>query len=1136
MKSRFFILLMALLSYFPARASILINELMPRNVSYMINENFNFDGWVEVYNSGAENYNLANCTFSDGDVTWQSGVDSILAPGKYAIFYFNETDINIHASFKLDSDGGTLTLSDKNGTQLDQINYPKPIRNTSYGRSTDGGSSLGFLSFPTPGLTNNTSSVMTEQAGPPVFSLAPGFYSTGQTLSITAPSVQAMIYYTTDGSEPKATEELQYTGPVSLEKNTPIRAIAVEAGKLPSDITTASYFIGNRKVTLPVVSLVTEPKMFYDDTIGMLVVGVSGTTEIPNYCSFNEEYANFQEDWDRPCNFELFDDDKAERLNMEVKAGNFGACSRTKFTKSIKINASKAYGGNKMDYTIFKEKPNLKWKSVVLRNSGNDFGRSYLRDGFMQSLLIGQMDIDHQAYQPSVVYINGKYYGLLNIRERSNSDFIYSNYGLDEDEVYIESSSSSTSYSDTEGYKEILEMLTEDLTTDEAFKKIDSLIDVDEFLNYFMSQIYFANSDWAGGNLKAWKRIINGKWRWILYDTDFGFSCYGDNYSSNGFANASKNVAFKGFIQNPTIKEKLMTKFVIHLATTFQPDRVVHILDSISSYIKDEALIYREYLVDNGKVEAVWNTDIDNMKEFAEERPDYVYNHLGTFLKLGDTTRLHIYAEEKGTQFLLNGEKINLSDFIGYYYAGSDIRVKAIAPNGYKFDHWEIQKKKNIINQMDSWSYYDEGSLDAEAWASSSYNDASWKTGEAPLGFGFSGFINTTVNKKSSKGINNLTTYYRKTMNIADISSINKLVFSATVNDGAIIYLNGNEIFRYNLPATKITFDTKATSYMSKYKRVDFEVSKMLLKEGDNTIAVEIHNSAATNSTMAFALTVHDPDNGKDISTSNNTSYSENFARETAYKAIFTEDTEWEDKCSKLYLNEVCVTNKQYVDEFMEDEDWIEIYNDGSEDIDLGGMFLSDERKDLRKYQIADSMPAQTTVPAKGYLIFWADSQPEQGILHTNFSLPLTREQTVSLSKVVNGEIFVIDSIRYSPHEKGESYARFAYDMGGDWRITSRPTFKAENEYVTRVGVETIESDGINIAVYPNPTTDILWFSLPWEEKANVQIMNGIRTTIQTEIADKEGIEVGHLASGFYFAIVTNSTTGEKQIIKFIKR
>ncbi|MBR4841186.1 MAG: CotH kinase family protein [Paludibacteraceae bacterium] len=1115
-------------------ASVLINELMPRNVSYLINEEFNYSGWVELYNNGAENFDLSQCVFSDGKHTWESETTDILAPGGYTLFYFDELNSYNHANFKLDADGGTLTLSTKNGIELDKITYGSTFRNLSFGRSTDGGLTTGTLNIPTPGKSNNTSALIEGQTESPIFDIKPGFYKGIQKVSLSTPATNAKIYYTTDGSEPNAKSSNLYSQPIEISETTPIRAIAVEEGKVISEIATGTYFIDNREISLPVISIVTEDRFFYDDSIGMLVVGVNGA-EVPNYCSFAEDEANFMTDWERPCNIEYFDrSNKQELLNMEVKASNFGACSRTKYTKSLKIKAHKAYGGKKMDCALFREKPNLQWKSVVLRNSGNDFGRSYLRDGFMQSLLIGQVDIDHQAYEPSIVYINGKYYGLLNIRERTNKDFIYSNYGLDEEDIYIEEVSSSLNPS-TEGYKEVIELLSEDINSEGMYEKIGQIIDTEEFLNYFMAQIYYANTDWAGGNLKAWKRKENGKWRWILYDTDFGFSCYGNNFSSNTFPNAEKNVTFKGLIQNEAMKEKFISKFVVNLGTTFEPARVKHILDSLSSYIKEEALIYQEYLSDVKKLEADWVKDIASMQNFADQRPNYLYKQISTYFKLGDTTGIRIFSELPSTRFLFNNEMVQTSDLKTKFFLGSDMKIKAIAPDGYKFDHWEITKESKLINGNDVWSYYDKGNLPATDWMSPAYSDASWKSAEGPLGLNVSSLVKTTINAKDEDGNNLTTAYFRKKIVLDETFSNTPLEAVINYNNGAIVYVNGQEVFRIGMPDGPVDYDTKATAYISKYKTESFKIAPEFFQQGENLIAVELHGNSNTNTTLAFSMMLSDPLAKIEPVISKEVTLTDRFTAKTTYKAVFAEDTDWDPSTTKLFLNEICATNKQYVDEQFQDEDWIEIYNDGTSPVNIGGLFISDERKDLQKFRIADSVPELTTIPAKGYLVLWADGEPEQGVLHTNFELPITKTQTISLSKMVNGELYLIDSIRYEPHSKGETFARFSYDFDGRWDVTSLPTFKAENKYALRLDVEDVITDGINIAVYPNPTSEILWFSLPWETSADVIISDGIRNLIQTTITDKGGIEVDQLPTGFYFAIVRNTETKEMQVVKFIK-
>ncbi len=482
MKRTFSIILYFLFLQFSlSKATVFINELMPRNLSYLINEDFNFEGWVELFNSGTQSVDISGCYFSDDSnnlLKWKIKTSGLLQPGQFVVIYFDELDKANHASFKLKPEGGILILSDSGGNLIDRLAYAASHRNISYGRKTDGGTSLEFLLNATPGKSNNGTASTFDKIEAPSFDLPAGFYPSAQQVTIKAPA-GARIYYTTDGSEPQADKAILYTAPVPVANNTPLRAIAVIAGSLPSDITTASYFINSGSEALPVVSLVTGPDMFYGDEIGMLVAGKNGS-EVPDYCMGPDAVANYWNDWDRPCNFEFFDAAGKQQLNQEVKVGNYGNCSRTKYVKSIKINTTKAHGGengNRLDYALFQEKPNLKWKSIVLRNSGNDFGHSFLRDAFMQQIVAGKMDVDYQAYQPAVVFVNGEYYGMLNIRERTNKDFIYSNYGLDEGEFDLVEYGEGDGSSDE--YWQLVEFARkDDMTTPAAYERIISEIEL----------------------------------------------------------------------------------------------------------------------------------------------------------------------------------------------------------------------------------------------------------------------------------------------------------------------------------------------------------------------------------------------------------------------------------------------------------------------------------------------------------------------------------------------------------------------------------------------------------------------------------------------------------------------------------
>ena len=1213
MKLKNYLLLTTLIAS-PTWATIHINEIMVRNTSFHYNEDYNFVGWVELYNSGNDTVDVSNYFFSDSEsdiYKWQNRANIQIPPKDFAIFYFDEEDKTNHANFKLDSDGGTLILSDQSGHLVDKVTYPKPFRNASYGRIQDGGNKLSHFVTPTLKKTNNNAGTADAQTAAPEFSLDGGFYTNSQTVKIYAEDGNAKIYYTTDGKEPTI-NSMQYSSPIQINTTTPLRAIAVVNGEVASDITTATYFIGvnNIPTSIKVVSLVTDRNYVYGDTLGALVVGKRGAT-VPSNCGAMDRTANYMNDWDRPCNFELYDENKETMANQEVKISAFGACSRTKAIKSVAVKAGKAVGNNKFDCAIFREKPALKWKGLVLRNSGNDFGRMLFRDGYIQTVAASGMDLDHQAYEPTVVFMNGEYYAMLGMRERTNKDFVYSNYGLKEEDFCIEVTSK-TGNSSCDDFQQV-KNIANNANSADAFNKIDEIIDVDEFLNYMMTEIYIFNKDWSDNNNKAWKRNENGKWRWILYDTEYSTSLYEENMTGNGFEeNVSKKLSYLSqLIKNPEMSRRLMTKFVAHAGTTFGAENTAYILDSMITILNKEADYFRNFLAQKNIKETslTWRDESMKVRNFLVARQNVVFDHVSSALNYGSPVPLRIYSDILGSSYLLNGlELINKRDFRSKYFSGTQISVKANAPVGYKFKKWEVCRENYIINTNDSWKYlYLSDSVSTPYnWKENSFDDSSWESGEAPLGGSMSYYVKTNVTGSSGGGTwpggmgdwtggmtdwtggnNNggnmgiqpapgdgiggggiggiggggiggiggggigdwggfgttaaKTIYLRKEFNIDNLSSMDsEIQCLAHIGDGAIIYLNGKEIYRYNLPSN-VSDTTRAIYEMDSYATVSFNINRSDLTQGKNVIAVELH-SAKNSSSVAFDLSMLDEKTGViSNNSSNNEEYTGNVSEACVLRAVFEKDGT-STSYDKLYINEVCAANKQYVDEFRQDEDWIEIYNDGDVPVDLGGMYLSDKRKTLDRFQIPTNNPAKTTIPAKGYLVFWADADSsDQGPLHTNFELAKDKGQTIALSRKVNGKIEVIDSIRYQPHTDGESYSRFSYTGDGAWAVTSLPTHAKKNAYLpllthkpdSTLVEETKSSDSPALHIYPNPASDYLWFAFEGEE-ADIVISDLTGRVIKVKnVKNGSYINVSNLENNVY--VVTINVNGTTYKTKFVK-
>lgn len=971
------ILLFVLICVGETAFALQISELMPRNVSYEmyhLDNIYNFSGWVELYNDGQDTLDLRGYRFeNEAGNTWSCNSSYEILPDSFFVFWFSGQNRANHASFKLNPEGGEIKIYDSVGELVADVSYPLPLGNVSYGMLQNGTEyEYGMLSHPSLGMRNDDARFMEEQAGAPVFSLQAGFYAEPICLTLFPEEYGTRIYYTLDGTEPFVSDSLLYTDTIKLSRNTVVRAISVSDEYLPSETVSMTYFIGERSIDLPVVSLCVDPKYMFDDELGIYVIG--NRRYKPRYAGWTQlSDGNYWGDELRPLNFSFFDEEKNERINQNLSVGIFGGYSRSYDKKSLKLNPAKIYGDNQLRYALFQSKPNLKWKDIVLRSSGQDYYHSYMRDGFMQTLVDGRLDIDIQAYTPCVVFLNGEYWGVMNLRERHNEDYLYSNYGLSEENVKI-GLSGDPMWSKLKSEK--------DINGEVANHIIDSIFDVNELMGFVMAQVYFANTDWGANNVTFWSRQDHKYWRTIMYDTDEGFSNYGDKSDLNTISYAEKNECFRVLLKNDRVREKLYTKFIVHLATTFSPQRVESILDSLASRIQSEAIYYQDYRKSKGLIIDGWNNQIEKMRTFASKRPSNVFSHLRDYYSLGDLAGIRIYSDEKGTEYLFNGERIDTNDFSSMCFEGFKFTLTCIPPDGYVFDHWEI---------------------------------------------------------------------------------------------------------------------------------------------GDSL----------------------------SVSTADSCELSVTFDGFSAYRAVLKEVPSYNEDMPRLYLNEVCVTNKQYVDEERESDDWIEIYNAGSSPVDLAGLYLSDSRKNLMKWQVPEGAPDQTVVAAKSYITVWADEQVEQGVMHASFALSASKRQTVSLSKRIGDSIVVIDSIRYELHEKGETYARFSLSDGGWWTKTKNPTFGAPNKAMgyelnipqsierqdTVCEVLTGVDDGpLSISVWPNPASDYVNVTTPWRELVSLTLFSNGVMLRKLSFRGASVVDVRDMPAGIYVVQVYNERSGEAYYLKLMKK
>jgi len=519
-----------------------------------------------------------------------------------------------------------------------------------------------------------------------------GFYTGQQEVYLFAPGATA-IYYTLDGSMP--TQQSQpYIRSVFIDETTVIRAIAYwedEKG-IPGGQT---YFIDEPPSRLPTISIGIHPSILFHPSKGIFVQGHNAVDSL-----WHKPGANFWTRREYRVHIDMFEDDGQSVYSNLSGLRLFGGMSRLFPQKSMAIIAREQYGAKHFKHNFFTKDDPKKYKFLVLRNSGSDFGKSHFRDGLMTSL-VEDWDLETQAFRPAQVYINGTYWGIYNIREKVNRFFIedHAPQGIDKDSIDFLEHYAQRKRGHRYHYREMLDFLDRyDLDVPGNYKHLQTYMEVDNFMEYQIAQIYFDNRD-AGGNIKYWRpQTTDGRWRWILYDTDWGFGLHSEEaYRNNSLAFHTKpngphwpnppwsTFLLRKLLKNPSFQQDFITRFSDHLNTSFKEEKAKHQVDSFYLAIKYDMPRHLKRWRLSAKT---WEKHIDRMRVFAEKRPPYIRDHLREKFKLGGDRSIQIEAGQGGTVLLNDYVEVEHT-YKGIYFEDFPVKLRALPNYGYRFVGWE---------------------------------------------------------------------------------------------------------------------------------------------------------------------------------------------------------------------------------------------------------------------------------------------------------------------------------------------------------------------------------------------------------------------------------------------------------------
>lgn len=599
----------------------------------------------------------------------------------------------LHLNFKLSSSGETVWLTNPVTSQSEKIIYPKLNQDESFGRGVGSDTSFYIYTLPTP-LASNTTQGYERLANPEV-SLEGGVYLTTVEVSLSNPELSDITYFTKDGSEPTIKSEKFGTSSRSFSNTTALRLRSIENGKLSSKVVTHTYLIATDH-KLPVISISTHPDNLWSDESGIYVRGTNGIDG-----NGSNGPANWNQDWEIPIHIEYYELDGTLGFSAEAGAKIYGAWSRSiNPQKSLAVYFRGEYGTPELDYKLFENKDIDKFQTFILRNSGNDFNNSHMRDALMTTL-VKDTEVDYQAFQPTVVYLNGEYFGIHNMREKINEHFLASNSDANSSEVELLGSNNEIIYGSNQNYLDLLSTLnSSNLSNQSEYEEIETLIDMDNYIDYMAAQIYYANTDWPGNNIKFWRDAgSNGKWRWIMYDTDFGFGLA--EQSSHNTLNFALEPSGPGW-PNPswatfvfrrlTTSDIFVNKFVNRVAdlmnTAFDSEFIHQEVDSIVALLEPEMTAHLDRWQGYGSVEN-WKSRTSVLKNFGDTRPENMEAYVKERFGVSSLQDIIINTSDKEKGIVKVNRLIPKEyPWVGKYFIGNQIEITAIPKPGYEFLNW----------------------------------------------------------------------------------------------------------------------------------------------------------------------------------------------------------------------------------------------------------------------------------------------------------------------------------------------------------------------------------------------------------------------------------------------------------------
>ncbi|TVQ78886.1 MAG: T9SS C-terminal target domain-containing protein [Flavobacteriales bacterium] len=650
-----------------------INEACNHYFNSVVDREGDGSAWVELYNPtdsviSMNAWYLSSDTFN---LRMYPLPDTLIYPGKFLLIalsgkYSSNTYI-IDGHFAWSKDQPRLFLSDSVGVR-DQIHMPDLPYDHSYGRVSDGDSLWEAFRLPTPGATNFGAKrfvPITEQLTVWPFS---GWYQVDSIrLEVGSSASDLEIRYAFQGFSPEDSSAFVYSNSAWIyphQSDTfawiPTTVNSLESlfrwrqpQNVPSFVNTlsiAGYRNGERvtpyyyrhyfmqrsapSFNLPVISIQTPPDNLFGFERGIYVPGrVHAETPVTSWPWGTGNFHERGRAWERLAHLSFFEPDGSLAFEQNLGLRIHGGGSRALPMKSLRLYPRGIYGESRLRYQFFPERDFTNYNRILLRNSGQDFVKTMFTDA-MVSHIVAPLDLDRQLSQAAVHYINGEFWGVINIRDRIDEHFISYTRNVPEEQVELIEVFRPTQEEEDNGWSRFMLQLYDfdDYNDDGFFDFMEEHLDIDNLIDYLIVRLYIGSFDWPGNNRMVWRDKRGGRFRNILFDNDHTLERYDFNtfelaLNPNGpfWPNPRWSTAlFRAAMQNDIFLEKFIARNAWMIKEIFAPERLTAILDSFVELYEPVMFDQISRWQKPGENIGAWYFYLQFIREFIVKRPCFM--------------------------------------------------------------------------------------------------------------------------------------------------------------------------------------------------------------------------------------------------------------------------------------------------------------------------------------------------------------------------------------------------------------------------------------------------------------------------------------------------------------------------------